>query len=96
MAYVVQHWNRQTLDESVSDSCSFILDCEKENGSLARACLHLVHRGYSLDIHSVAEHLEQPSDPFYAHRHWFKHFEGSGDSGIPNLRSLADAMEGRV
>ncbi len=94
LTIVVKNWTPQTPDDLVPDPHSFILDLEKENRSLALACVHLVRRNFSLDIHSISELLKQSNGPLnYAHRYWFEHLEGGGGSRIPNLKCLADAMK---
>ncbi len=89
----------KSLDDpaSIPDIHSFILDPERDNESLALACIRLIHRSFSLDIHSIAELLKQSDGPFYyARQYWLGHLEGAGVSWeptLPNFRSLANAME---
>ncbi len=85
------------LDDPVPDLHSFILDCEKENRSLALACTRLLRRNFSLDIDSISGLLEQSTGPFYyARQHWFGHLEDAGvnwEPTLPNFQSIANAME---
>lgn len=84
----------QTPEGPVPDPRVFILGREKENRSLAFACVHLARRNLSLDIHSITELLKQWNRPLnYAHQYWFGHLEGGGGSWIPKLECLADAMK---
>ncbi len=88
----MKNWKPPTQDDPVPDPHSFILDCGKENSSLAHACLHLARRNLSLDIHRVVKLLEQSNGLLYAHQHWFKHFDDAGCGFIPSLENLSDAM----
>ncbi len=93
MRSVVKNSAPQTLDDPVPNPLSFVLDCVKENRSLALACVHLARRNLSLDIHSISGLLKQSNGPLdYAHQHWFEHLESGGGSRIPNFKCLANAM----
>ncbi len=81
MKRVVESWNsdhrqkKWDLDTSISD---LVLDCEKENRSLALACVHLWRRSF-MDSRNVAELVRQANGSlYYASRHWLEHLEGRG------------------
>ncbi len=95
MKDVVQGWNldqqQKKWDASVTD---LILNCEEESRYLSLACVHMICRNLSLDIHSIVELLKQSNGPLdYAHQHWLEHLESSGGSRIAKLKCLADAMK---
>ncbi len=89
----------KSLDDpaSIPDIHSFILDPERDNKSLALACIRLVHRSFSLDIHSITKLLDQSNSPFYyARQYWFGHLKGTGvnwEPTLPLFQSLVDAMK---
>ncbi len=73
---------------------SYLIDDVEDSRSFALACVHLVRRNFSLDIHSIATLLKESNRSLdYAHQHWFEHLEDAGGSRVPNLKCLADAMK---